>query len=42
LLKALNEHDPEKYIEEIFIQKNRESAADAAPAKGLFLYKIKY
>jgi tRNA pseudouridine38-40 synthase len=42
LLKALNEHDPEKYIEEVFIQKNRESAADAAPAKGLFLYKVKY
>lgn len=42
LLKSLNESDGEKYIEEIFSQKNRESAADAAPAKGLFLYKVKY
>lgn len=42
LLRSLNEVDGEKYIEEIFLKKNREAAADASPAKGLFLYKVKY
>ncbi len=30
------------YLNEILKSKNRESAGEAAPAKGLFLYKVKY
>ena len=30
------------FIDKIFRKKNRESAAEAVPAKGLFLYKVKY
>ena len=42
LLRAIQVENPEKYIKEIIKIKNRESAADAAPAKGLFLFKVKY
>ena len=42
LLRAIQNKSPEKYIKEIINFRNRESAADSAPAKGLFLYKVKY
>jgi tRNA pseudouridine38-40 synthase len=42
LLKASNIENAETYLEEVFLSKNRADAADAVPAKGLFLYKIKY
>ncbi|MBT8378825.1 MAG: tRNA pseudouridine(38-40) synthase TruA [Ignavibacteria bacterium] len=42
LLRTLEIEDSENYIKEIFESKNRESAADAAPAEGLFLFKVKY
>ena len=42
LLRALEFEDSEKYIKEIFDSKSRKSAADAAPAKGLFLHKVEY
>ena len=42
LLKALKEHALGSYIEEILSAKNRECAGEAVPAKGLFLYKVKY
>jgi tRNA pseudouridine38-40 synthase len=41
-LRAVKMDGGKKYIENIFLQKNRDAAADAVPAKGLFLYKIKY
>ncbi|RPI72812.1 MAG: tRNA pseudouridine(38-40) synthase TruA [Ignavibacteriales bacterium] len=42
LLKAQKNYYDEKYIEEILTSKNREAAGEAVPAKGLFLYKVKY
>ena len=42
ILKSYLKENPLGYVKEIFAQKNREFAADAVPAKGLFLYKIKY
>jgi tRNA pseudouridine38-40 synthase len=42
LLRAIEVENPEKYIRDIFNSKSRESAADAVPAKGLFLFKVKY
>ncbi|MGA9291761.1 MAG: tRNA pseudouridine(38-40) synthase TruA [Ignavibacteriaceae bacterium] len=36
--KGLNEN----YIEEVFSAKNRTAAGEAVPAKGLFLYKVRY
>lgn len=36
-----NNYD-EKYIQEIFSAKSREAANEAVPARGLFLYKVKY
>lgn len=42
LLRSVKIENGKKYIEDIFSQKNRIAAADAVPAKGLFLYKIKY
>ena len=42
ILKAYNLEDGKKYLKEIFNYKNRNEAADAVPAKGLFLYKVKY
>jgi len=42
LLRAIEVENPEKYIREIFESKCRESAADAVPAKGLFLFKVNY
>jgi tRNA pseudouridine38-40 synthase len=42
LLKAYDKKNGEKYLEEIFNFKNRNEAADSVPAKGLYLYKVKY
>ena len=42
LLNAQKYNYDEKYIEEIFSAKNREAAGEAVPARGLFLYKVKY
>jgi len=30
------------YLKNIFNRKDRSAAADSVPAKGLFLYKVKY
>ena len=42
LLKAYSSEKGMNYLKNIFIQKDRSAAADAVPAKGLFLYKVKY
>lgn len=42
LLKALKYNYDNNYIEEIILNKDRESAGEAVPAKGLFLFKVKY
>lgn len=42
ILKAFKSENPQKIIEEIFRAENREEASESVPAKGLFLYKVKY
>lgn len=42
LLNLQNEKDPELRISEIFKGLDRSLAGEAVPAKGLFLYKVKY
>ena len=42
LLNTLKNNLNENYIEEVFSAKNRIAAGEAVPAKGLFLYKVKY
>lgn len=42
LLKAGSSDDGIDYLKNILAQKDRSFAADAVPAKGLFLYKVKY
>jgi tRNA pseudouridine38-40 synthase len=42
LLKAYSSEDGFDYLKNIFAQKDRNAASDAVPAKGLFLYKVKY
>jgi len=42
LLKAYSLEEGTNYLKNIFNQKDRSAAADAVPAKGLFLYKVKY
>jgi tRNA pseudouridine38-40 synthase len=42
ILKAYSSENPIDYMENVFAKKSRDAAADAVPAKGLFLYKIKY
>ncbi|HSW53748.1 MAG TPA: tRNA pseudouridine(38-40) synthase TruA [Ignavibacteriaceae bacterium] len=42
LLKAYTSEDGKIYLENVILQKERSAAADAVPAKGLFLYKVKY
>ncbi|MDZ7624945.1 MAG: tRNA pseudouridine(38-40) synthase TruA [Ignavibacteriaceae bacterium] len=42
LLKAYSQENGIDYLNNIFTQKDRNAAADAVPAKGLFLYKVKY
>jgi tRNA pseudouridine38-40 synthase len=42
LLKAYSSTDGMNYLKNIFNRKDRSAAADSVPAKGLFLYKVKY
>jgi tRNA pseudouridine38-40 synthase len=42
LLHALKNNLGNSYILQVMNSKNREDAAEAVPAKGLFLYKVKY
>jgi tRNA pseudouridine38-40 synthase len=42
LLGVLKNKYDEKYIMEILNERNREASGEALPAKGLFLYKVKY
>ena len=42
LLKAHSSKDGINFLKNILEHKDRSSAADAVPAKGLFLYKVKY
>lgn len=42
LLKAYSSEDGISYLKNIFAQKDRNAAADAVSAKGLFLHKVKY
>lgn len=42
LLNSLKQDNPELYIQQIFESANRETAGEAVPAKGLFLYKVEY
>jgi tRNA pseudouridine38-40 synthase len=42
LFKTLDLGESNKYIENIFNEKSRESAGEAVAAKGLFLYKVNY
>lgn len=42
LLKAQEENSGSNYIDTIFRKREREAAAEAVPAKGLFLYKVVY
>jgi tRNA pseudouridine38-40 synthase len=42
LLKAYSSESAIEYLGNVFAKKNRDAAAYAVPAKGLFLYKIKY
>jgi tRNA pseudouridine38-40 synthase len=42
LLNALKNNYNEDYIEDIFAAGNRDAAGEAVPAKGLFLYKVRY
>ena len=42
LLKLVKEQNCVEKLSQILSQKNREAAGEAAPAKGLFLYKVRY
>ena len=42
LLHMLKKKYDRSYLEDVFRQKNRDFAGEAVPAKGLFLYKVKY
>jgi tRNA pseudouridine38-40 synthase len=42
LLRSQELPEPENYLNGVFRLKNRESAFEAVPAKGLFLYKVEY
>jgi len=42
LLRAMEKDLGEDYIQDVFSKKDREAAAEAVPAKGLFLYKVAY
>jgi len=42
MLHAAKENYDIEYIKNIFDQRDRESAWESVPAKGLFLYKVKY
>jgi tRNA pseudouridine38-40 synthase len=42
LIKACSQENGISFIKNIFEMEDRSYAADAVPAKGLFLYKVKY
>jgi len=42
LLKSYSATDGIQHLKSVISQKDRNAAADAVPAKGLFLYKVKY
>jgi tRNA pseudouridine38-40 synthase len=42
LLTSIKNNLEESFIREVLISKNREIAGESVPAKGLFLYKVKY
>ena len=42
ILKAYFDDNGNAYLKDIIDKKERSAAADAVPAKGLFLYKVKY
>jgi tRNA pseudouridine38-40 synthase len=42
LLYAPEENFNDEYLLEVMAKKNRENAGEAVPAKGLFLYKVRY
>jgi len=42
LLSAVKEEKGEAYIKDVFSRLDRESAGEAVPAQGLFLYKVRY
>ena len=42
LLYALKNELENNYIENVFLEKNRQAASEAVPAKGLFLLRVKY
>jgi tRNA pseudouridine38-40 synthase len=42
LLNAQKNSYDERYITDVLAAKDREAASEAVPAKGLFLYKVKY
>jgi tRNA pseudouridine38-40 synthase len=42
LLKSLKNNHDNSYVEDIIKLKDREAAGEAVPAKGLFLFKVKY
>jgi tRNA pseudouridine38-40 synthase len=42
MLNAVKNNYDENFIKNIFQSRDRESAGESVPAKGLFLYKVKY
>jgi tRNA pseudouridine38-40 synthase len=42
LLKSIKQKNPEKYLQDILEAKDRTAAGESVPAKGLFLFKVKY
>ena len=42
VIKAVKEGQNEKFIENVLLAKDRKYAGESYPAKGLFLYKVKY
>jgi tRNA pseudouridine38-40 synthase len=42
IIRANQLNDGPEYLKNILSQKDRTTTADAVPAKGLFLYKVKY
>ena len=42
LLRALDLGKSKSYVENIINEKERKAAGEAVPAKGLFLYRVKY
>lgn len=42
LLHSVKQENPQDYLTKVIEAKDREAAAESAPAKGLFLYKVRY